>query len=68
MKSFWKENAPEKINKLQMDMLQETLDEIAEVVGYKPNHGNDFTGDKLVEIIKQLRDYYETHKKEIQAP
>lgn len=54
MKSLWKENAPERINKLQMDCLQETLDEISAIVGYVPEHSNEFSGDRLVEIIKNI--------------
>jgi len=41
------------VTKFQMDCLIETLNEIAEVVSYKPNH-DQFSGDKLVEIVKDI--------------
>lgn len=37
---------------LAEEMMRETLDEIAEFVEYKPDHDKEFSGDKLLEILK----------------
>ena len=34
------------------EMVRATLDDVCEIVGYKPDHDKEFSGDRLIEIIK----------------
>ncbi len=37
-----------------IQMIRETLDDVAAAVGYVPDHDKQFSGDRLVEIVRKL--------------
>jgi hypothetical protein len=46
--------APQPSTKLLKEQcMEDTLNEICELLDYKPDHNKEFSGDKLIEILKE---------------